>query len=129
LNILVIHKIYLIQKKTTLIIFIFKPSIVFIQFDYKVNFKLPGLNATAQVTHSGRCGGTLLDKSTILTAAHCLPKEITFSYQSQQYTVPVEPNEFYSSIESMYTIYLGLHDLNNLDTFTVKQSVKKLIIV
>jgi hypothetical protein len=106
-----------------------KPSLVFIQFNFKANFYIEELNKTAQISHTSRCGGTLIDKSTILTAAHCLPKEILFSYQSQQYSLPVVPNEFYSSIESMYTIYLGLHDLNNLDESTLKQSIRRLIIV
>lgn len=47
----------------------------------------------------------------------------------------VEPNSFYPTIESMYTIFLGLHDKSSLDrdgTYsppTVKMNVSKVVVV
>jgi len=45
----------------------------------------------------------------LLTAARCLKTEfIVFDWFYQtNYTFPIIPNAFYSSIEAMYNIYLG----------------------
>jgi hypothetical protein len=52
----------------------------------------------------------LIDRSTVITAAHCIYSQITFTYGFRTYTFPVKPNSFYADENSMFTIYLGLQD-------------------
>jgi hypothetical protein len=56
------------------------------------------------------CSGLLVDRRTIVTAAHCIVKKIDFVYKSMQYSTEVTPNSFYPTQESMYKIYLGMDD-------------------
>ena len=46
----------------------------------------------------------------MLTAAHCIIDKIEYTYNTTQYTIPVEPNSFYPSLASMYRVFFGLHD-------------------
>lgn len=57
------------------------------------------------------CGGTLIDRVTILTVAHCIFDTVLIRNQQ----VKVVPNKFYPTMESMYKVYLGLHDRTLID--------------
>ena len=52
---------------------------------------------------SASCGGTLIDRKNILTAASCIQKTVT-------YNGSVFTNSYYPTIESQYTVYLGLQN-------------------
>jgi len=54
------------------------------------------------------CGGSLIDKKTVLTAAHCL-------------------NDANPYETSQYTVYLGVHDLTDMANGVVVSSVKKVV--
>jgi V8-like Glu-specific endopeptidase len=60
------------------------------------------------------CGGTLIDKSTILTASHCIIGSFDQTINGTTYILPIELNDKYPTYESMLTVYLGIHDLSNL---------------
>ena len=70
-----------------------------------------------------------------MTAAHCITKTVKFSHAGVVYTRSVITNKWYPTIESMYTLYLGLQDKYSIETFnsysepTVKSSVQKLVVV
>lgn len=45
-----------------------------------------------------------------MTAAHCVVSKIDFNYRGRMYTVETKPNNYYPTYESMYSVYLGMHD-------------------
>lgn len=85
------------------------PSIAFIYFQYTFNYKLNGL--TYKTTRASFCGATLIDRQTVLTAAHCYVDQVSYTDNyGRQYIVDVVPNAYHKTIESAYTVYLGLHN-------------------
>jgi len=56
--------------------------------------------------------GTLINTQTILTAAHIIPSSLNVNGS----TIPVVPNTFYPTYESMFTVILGLHDITDTST-------------
>ena len=62
----------------------------------------------------------------ILTSASCLPSGVSFRYANQSYYINLTTNEYYSTFESMFDVYLGLQNkvyLSNYSLPTVKMSV------
>lgn len=80
------------------------PSMALIVFRYKFYVKYSENYYIASVSYI--CGGTLIDRNTVLTAGHCYIDTVDYDYQ----TYKVVPNNFYPTIASMYTIYLGIHN-------------------
>lgn len=65
-----------------------------------------------------------------MTAAHCVIKTIDFDYNDNYYEINVTTNQNYPTMESMYDIYLGIHNLTGLFTAnppTQPQKVRALI--
>ena len=75
------------------------------QFNYKANLVI--FNTPYQFNYTSSCGGTLIDKNVILSAAHCIPKRATFYFMNVLYGYNIRVNNFYPTWESMFTIYLG----------------------
>ena len=104
------------------------PSIVYLRFSYTRDVVQSGRMAT--LTFNSACGGTLIDRRTVLTAGHCIVKEVSYTDNGQKITVPVETNAYHSSYESMFTLYAGLQDktsVTNLQYPAVKLSASKII--
>lgn len=60
----------------------------------------------------GECGATLIQDNRLLTAAHCFKKNVTLPDKS---TVNIIPNKYHRDYNSMYKVYLGLHEKSPLD--------------
>ena len=106
------------------------PSIVYLYFSYTRSVNIGG-GRTATYTFNSACGGTIIDRKTILTAGHCIVNTVDYTdiYGNGQ-TAPVVTNNYNPTIGSMYSVYVGLQDksnLNNLQYPAVKMSVNKVI--
>ena len=90
------------------------PSVALVDFFYLTDFFVPELKKRVTKSYSSRCGATLIDKRTLLTAAHCLVDKVTFEVAGKNYTVKVEPNKYFKTLESMFTVFLGVQNSANL---------------
>lgn len=55
------------------------------------------------------CGGTLIRRNVVLSAAHCFPDKLNFKYNSVNYSFNITANSLYSSYEAMFKVYLGIN--------------------
>ena len=104
------------------------PSMIYLTFSYRRILDIGDGHATT-LTFNSFCGGTIIDRKTILTAAHCIIDTVDYTDINGTYqTAPVETNSYYPTIGSMYSVYVGLYDkssINNLEYPAVKMSVDK----
>jgi secreted trypsin-like serine protease len=96
------------------------PSTAYVLFSYGDNVYLPEYGRTVFISRNYVCGGTLIDKTTIVTAAHCIYTSISFTYGITNYKLQVKPNSFYPTIASMYKVYLGLQDASSISSRQLK---------
>ena len=83
------------------------PAQAFIQACYADDFYLPDLDVS---THKSSCvvfAGTLIDRTTIVTAASNLLTSFDFDYDVNSYSFPIKANAYYRTTESMYKVFLG----------------------
>lgn len=101
------------------------PAQVFIVQRISGTYKIPPTTGSLQtIDLTYMCGGTLLNRYTILTAAHCINTEFDWQVRGVTYTIKV-PDPF---DVNQYSVYLGAHDRAKLDfPPTVKMSLKKII--
>lgn len=103
------------------------PSMVFVLFRYKFSVR------SSVVTKKSFCGGTLINRNTILTAAHCFMTEFSYFDGFGTRVFKVRVNEFHPTYESMYTVYLGMHNLSGIfdrnQIFGQEFSIKNFILV
>ena len=89
------------------------PSIAFVVFFFEGIFFLRDYNLYVTKKFYSVCGGTLIDRRTILIAAHCIVEEVEFTYKNITYFRKVYTNSDYPTFASMYTVYLGLQDFSD----------------
>ncbi len=100
------------------------PAQIFLRACYAGNFFLRNLGITVYQSQCFVCGGTLIDRSTVLTAGHCLLDYIVFNYRGNSYTFPTWSNSYYPTNGSLYTVYLGIQDARIINSGNIYPGVK-----
>ena len=102
------------------------PYAVFIRQYYQGRFRING--RVFLVRTGWRCGGTLINHKTVLTASHCI-HERYFNYRhidKRVYTLKIHWNQWYPNLESTLNVYVGAHDIRYLK-YAQKVKVKRII--
>jgi V8-like Glu-specific endopeptidase len=86
------------------------PAMALVIFSFSGTVQINGLNY--RVNTSSMCGGTLIAKTSVLTAAHCVKTSFKYTLSGRTYTYNFETSD---DVPSYYTIYLGAQNINNLD--------------
>ena len=100
------------------------PSMAFVYIKYKADVYFNSKNITKQIIFSYSCGGTLIDRKTILTAGHCIITQVNYMDGDIEYTLMVSPNNYHSKVETIYAVYLGMQ---NKSTASYPPTTKKLV--
>lgn len=89
-------------------------------FNYQVIGFFPPANQTVYIDRTSLCGGTLITRDIVLTAAHCIPDTIDIEYNGKIYPIQVQVNWLKPTIASMVTVFLGLHYFSDVydNTYT-----------
>ncbi len=92
------------------------PAQALVIFSFSGIVQVGGFNYN--VNKSSMCGGTLIGKSSVLTAAHCVLTSFQFTSAGTKYTYNFNSDD---KIEKYYTVYLGAH---NIDSFNEPSLVR-----
>ena len=106
------------------------PAQIYLKFSYENYRYFEDLDSTPYVITSFTCGGTLIDRTTVLTAASCIPTKFSALVNGKTYSLDIQLNDKYPTYESMLTVYLGLNklsDINLNNPTVVKMNVRQII--
>ena len=87
------------------------PAQVLIKFNSTGSFYISKLAIWVKQSQISICGGTLIDASTVLTAAHCIVTSVLVNYGLQTFNIPIDIKS------SSYTVYFGKYPNIYRDVF------------
>lgn len=70
------------------------------------------------------CGATLIDRQTLLTAAHCFPQEFEYYDEKNSRWYPYRAS--INSILTGYSVYLGIHSLKDIESVEANSTLKSI---
>lgn len=59
--------------------------------------------------------GTILNRKTVITAAHCILETFEYRYGNKSYLINVTENSFHPKMGSLYTVYVGVDKIITYD--------------
>ena len=81
---------------------------VLVAFNYKDYVKVS--DQYKLINYTTYCTGSLIDRLHVVTSAHCFKSRINIDMNEEFKEIEVKPTYFYSSVESMYSVYLGTYN-------------------
>ena len=91
-----------------------------VQFNYQNRVFNSVAGQYFQIDQTYMCGGTLINRNTIVTAAHCVPATVDYEYAGLTFTIPVTTNSLKPTLGSMFTVFLGMEDISGVDLGNLK---------
>ena len=77
------------------------------------------------------CGGTIISNNSIVTSSSCIFDDVVnINLNGKPLTLKIEPNKYHKSLESMFRVYIGLHNISSISEYTdtdISVAVKKII--
>jgi hypothetical protein len=93
------------------------PATALIYFNYAMD--IPQANGSLyNYQYNTQCPGTLIDRTTVLISAQCIQTQTTVN----NIVYDVAPNSYYPTYGSMYTVYLGVFNVNDIGSSTTAAS-------
>lgn len=103
------------------------PASVHLIFDYANYFRVNG--SWIYLTRRISCGATLINRRTIITAAHCIIDKIDFVHNGAPYSIKVELNTYRSTWSELYRVYIDNHDVSGIGTWFSRGEAKQVGVV
>ncbi|RNA36846.1 secreted salivary gland [Brachionus plicatilis] len=103
------------------------PASVHFIFDYVNYLRING--SWVYLSRRLACGATLINRRTILTAAHCIIEKIDFVHNGAPYSIDVTLNTYRISWSEMYKVYLDSHDVSSLSSWIFRSEARQVGVV
>lgn len=103
------------------------PASVYFIFDYANQVRVNG--SLIFITRRQSCGAVLINRRTIITAAHCIVENLEFFHNGAPYSIKVELNRFRSSWSEMYKVFIDSHNVLGVGSWFSSSEAKQVGVV